>query len=154
VNKINLGQTIAILANLGVIAGIVFLALELQQNNSELASQSRMNFYQMRSDLDNQFIENVGGVGDLLSKARQGEPLSGYDTARLNARNRLILDTLEFMYQEEPRTLENSSGWMRRMLETSPNMPQAWEQNRERYGSDFVQLIDPMIVSAAAQERN
>ncbi len=32
-NKINLGQTITILANLGVIAGIVFLGLELRQNN-------------------------------------------------------------------------------------------------------------------------
>jgi len=30
--KIDLGQTIQTLANLGVIAGIVFLAMELQQN--------------------------------------------------------------------------------------------------------------------------
>jgi len=31
--KIHLGQTIEILANLGVIAGIVFLGVELRQNN-------------------------------------------------------------------------------------------------------------------------
>ena len=31
--KIDLGRTISILANIGVIAGIVFLGLELQQNN-------------------------------------------------------------------------------------------------------------------------
>jgi hypothetical protein len=33
VKKIGLGQTISVLANIGVIAGIVFLGIELQQNN-------------------------------------------------------------------------------------------------------------------------
>ena len=37
--KIDLGQTINILANVGVIAGIVFLAFELQQNNELLGAQ-------------------------------------------------------------------------------------------------------------------
>ncbi len=31
--KLDLGQTITILANVGVIAGIVFLGYELRQNN-------------------------------------------------------------------------------------------------------------------------
>lgn len=38
--KIELGQTIQILANIGVIAGIVFLAFELHQNNEQLELQS------------------------------------------------------------------------------------------------------------------
>jgi len=41
--KIDLGQTISVLANVGVIAGIVFLGYELRQNNSLLASQARSN---------------------------------------------------------------------------------------------------------------
>ncbi len=40
--KIELGQTIAILANVGVIAGILFLAIELRQNNEALGLQSRL----------------------------------------------------------------------------------------------------------------
>ena len=47
--KIDLGQTITILANLGVIAGIVFLAFELRQNNSLLETQIRSNFMGARS---------------------------------------------------------------------------------------------------------
>ncbi len=39
--KLDLSQTIGILANLGVIAGIVFLAFEIRQNNDLLAQQSR-----------------------------------------------------------------------------------------------------------------
>ncbi len=41
--KIDLGQTITILANVGVIAGIVFLAVELRQNNTLMAAQARFN---------------------------------------------------------------------------------------------------------------
>ena len=39
--KIDLGQAIAILANIGVIAGIVFLAAELQQNNELMEAEAR-----------------------------------------------------------------------------------------------------------------
>ena len=38
--KLDLGQTVTILANVGVIAGIVFLGFELQQNNKQLELQS------------------------------------------------------------------------------------------------------------------
>ena len=38
--KIDLGQSITILANLGVIAGIIFLAIEVQQNTQQLRNQS------------------------------------------------------------------------------------------------------------------
>lgn len=38
---LDLGQKIGILANLGVIAGIVFLGYELRQNNENLLAQSR-----------------------------------------------------------------------------------------------------------------
>ena len=40
--KIDLGQTITILANVGVIVGIVFLAIELRQNNELLGQQARI----------------------------------------------------------------------------------------------------------------
>ena len=39
--KIDLGETIQVIASVGVIAGIVFLGVELQQNNELLAAQAR-----------------------------------------------------------------------------------------------------------------
>jgi len=41
--KLDLGQGITILANVGVIAGIVFLGVELQQNNQLLVEEARYN---------------------------------------------------------------------------------------------------------------
>ena len=48
---INIGASIDILANIGVIAGIVFLALELRQNNRLLTAQARYSLRQYRSDV-------------------------------------------------------------------------------------------------------
>ena len=41
--KIDLGQSIQILANIGVIAGIVFLAVEVGQNQTSLEEANRLN---------------------------------------------------------------------------------------------------------------
>jgi hypothetical protein len=48
---INIGESVGILANIGVIAGIIFLALELRQNNSLLTTQARYSLRQYRSDV-------------------------------------------------------------------------------------------------------
>ena len=48
---INIGESIGILANIGVIAGIIFLAMELRQNNHFLAAQARYSLRQYRSDV-------------------------------------------------------------------------------------------------------
>ncbi len=48
--KLELGQTITILANLGVIAGIVFLGVELRQNNELLEVQAEMAMSDVRAN--------------------------------------------------------------------------------------------------------
>ena len=44
-------QIVDVLANIGVIAGIVFLAVELRQNNRLLSAQARYSLRQYRSDI-------------------------------------------------------------------------------------------------------
>jgi len=55
--KIDLGQTITILANVGVIVGIIFLAAELRQNNRQLALQSYQALVGQINDLSKTSIE-------------------------------------------------------------------------------------------------
>ena len=50
--KIDLGQTIQTVANLGVIAGIVFLAFELRQNNEQLEMQSYQSWVNANIELN------------------------------------------------------------------------------------------------------
>ena len=57
--KLDIGQTMSVLANVGIIAGIVFLGYELQQNNDQLRSQSRANIYSMQTEIQGTFYGNT-----------------------------------------------------------------------------------------------
>lgn len=70
--KIDLGQTITILANLGVIGGLIFVGMQLQQDR-EIALVDRMqalesNFYY--------WAELVNSSGDLWGRGLAGDELS------------------------------------------------------------------------------
>jgi len=57
---LDIGQILSIGANIGVIAGLVFLAMEVRQNNKFLAAQARYSLRQYRSDIaDSLMLPNV-----------------------------------------------------------------------------------------------
>lgn len=69
-----LNQWLSLVANLGVLVGIIFLAVELNQNTSMMRAQTRdsvtekqMNFYQMLvtdSELTRKYVDNGGYLVD------------------------------------------------------------------------------------------
>ena len=81
--KIDLGQMITILANVGVIAGIAFLAIELQQNNQLLSAQARTE----RAAVRISYVDNLTNNQALLSamvKDRNQDPLSALEKVMLS----------------------------------------------------------------------
>jgi hypothetical protein len=81
--KIDFGQTIQILANLGVLAGIVFLGIELQQNNALLGAQARTSRAQLRLDGLRSTMSNQELLQARL-KRREGQPLTPIEQAMLD----------------------------------------------------------------------
>ena len=71
--KNDVGSAVQILANLGVIAGIAFLALETRQNSEQLAGQARFNYYQTRLQFNKELVE--GPITPLTVRLLSGEPL-------------------------------------------------------------------------------
>lgn len=60
---LDFGQLAALVANLGVVAGLVFLAMEIRQNNKHLAAQARYSLRQYRSDIaDSLMLPHVIGA--------------------------------------------------------------------------------------------
>ena len=55
--KLDLGQTISILANVGVLAGIVILIIEIDQNNDALTFQARTMLPTARSAEQQNFVQ-------------------------------------------------------------------------------------------------
>ncbi len=97
--KIALGQTITILANLGVIAGIAFLAVELQQNNELLAAQARSDL----TDRAARYLEitmTSPDLSEILTREAAGEPLTTAEEFRLNQAARRLLWSIEAQFVE------------------------------------------------------
>jgi hypothetical protein len=145
--KIDLGQTIGILANLGVIAGIVFLGIELRQNNDQLQIQARQNVYEMQAEIQRNFFRNDGGLADLYWKEVLGGDLSTLESARLASYRTHLIRTMAFIYREDPEAANDSIDWMV-MLFRGPGMRELWDEIRESQNNDFVRFVETNVLSA------
>jgi hypothetical protein len=96
--NIDLSQVISTVANVGVIAGIVFLAFELRQNNELLISQARSNLVYGRATYQEYLAINAGGIAEIVTKVRQSE-LSDTERFQLNVHWDLVINNGASMYQ-------------------------------------------------------
>jgi len=144
--KIDLGQTIAILANLGVIAGIVFLAVELQQNNRLLDAQVSYNLLLHRTRSSNEVYYNPEFAA-FSFKVESDEELSPVEQFRLNARNKQNLLGFEWEYLQYRsgnlgylpldrwRTFMNDQQWQTTV----------WEPNKYLLSEEFIGFVEREI---------
>ena len=97
--KLDIGQTVSILANLGVVAGIIFLAIEIQQNNELLGAQARASRLALRQADTALVIENPE-LAAAHYKYSQGEPLTGYEQMLLDHLVSFRLVNYQNVYRE------------------------------------------------------
>ena len=148
--NIDFGQTINTFANIGVIAGIVFLILELQQNNElqqlQYEAEERV---RVRSAVE--LVVNNPDYSELLSKDER--ELSQSERTRLLALGIAMLLNFENLYEDmvagrvtEAEAVRRISGvWSRDTL--NYGVPFAWETFKSRSAPDFIQWMDENIVN-------
>jgi hypothetical protein len=105
--KIDFVQTVQILANLGVIAGIAFLALELRQNNELLRSSSR----QALLDHDLSLVESGMPYAELWERASKPEPLSFADQYRFSLQMIAEMRSREYEFFQYKAGLLDEDVW-------------------------------------------
>ena len=152
--KIDLGRTINTLANLGVIAGIVFLAVELNQNNQllELEAKATLSEY-LQNGWDR--IASDPELVDLFIKDRNGEQLTEPEEFRLNAYWMGFLIRQEWQFQHFPdlgtrvealRRIHSSYGSFRRTW--MGNSEGSRSAGKDNFSPEFVEFLDRNIVGA------
>jgi len=157
--KTDLGQMVSTLANMGVIAGIVFLGLELRQNNNLLESQARSNLDDNRVASQQVLIQNSGGIADLVFKARVGEPLTPAEEWRLDIRRNSMLLSFESMHREVQTGPLEEGDLPNRLWAVSfvsdPGMHIVWSRIKGDMNADFVRYMedDILTISAAISSR-
>ena len=103
--KIDVGQTVTILANIGVILGILFLAFELQQNTDVMEMQiSERNLERQTDDLADYY--RYQDLRRAYVKFANGEPLTDDEDFILAAYATRVFVTWAWRYgQQEGRGL-------------------------------------------------
>lgn len=150
--KIDLGQTINTLANVGVIAGIVFLGVEIQQNNALLGSQARTDRTVIRLDSGNQLVGNPHLI-DAIVKDRASEPLTPNEEYLLDEWYLATLIRFQYVFVENQEGLIEDiympvGGWIATM-DGFPGLRRAWERYSasQQFRTDFVQWMEENVVN-------
>jgi hypothetical protein len=152
--KIDLGQTISILANLGVIAGIVFLGYEISQNTDAIRSATIQAIADQSYDNSLTFVDNSE-----LRAARRA--------ARANSLTDDQQDQLDYMYSASLRIQQNRYLQARlgildeeTLLEIGtqegyrdPYFLDYWSRNREGYSDGFREYIERRLLPLSEESQ-
>ena len=147
--KIDLGKAIAILANIGVIAGIVFLGVELRQNNDLSRAEARAARVTLSQGAMLPLIQNSNLAQALGSRLGDDGDI---DTLLLTFYYQYILVGWEYSFFEvELGALDESAlpvnGW-RGLFALLPGLRAHYEANRGTLRPQFVEFMDSEVLRA------
>ncbi len=150
--KIDLGQTVTILANIGLVAGIVFLGVELHQNNELLEAEARATRHQNRSDHTNRLLLENPGLVELIVKADSGESLTQEEQYTLERYLDQALINFQFTFVEYQRgqfdESELEAAAMSSYFNRLPGMHQYWDEMKGlEFRPAFVQWMEGNVVN-------
>ena len=139
--KLDVGQAVTLLANIGVIAGIVFLAIEIQQNTGEIRSQASLGINDALARM-NAAIYQDSELPDILIRGR--ESLSNLDPVEYERFQAFYLERVNLavyvsnLEREDTTDVHiNYIGVVAREIASYPGVGEFWASMREDWaGSD------------------
>ncbi|MBT8067376.1 MAG: hypothetical protein KJO09_09055 [Gammaproteobacteria bacterium] len=146
--RIEPAQLAALIANIGVIGGILLLAYELRQNNELMEAEARLNRTNMAIESWRFTAEN-GDLTELRELEKRGEALSSADTRRVDAAVMAIFVVIEWTFKELPREsseLNQVREVQRHNFANSPEYGRVWEARKKSFDPAFVQWMEDNVV--------
>jgi len=155
---LDLGQIATIGANVGVIAGLVFLAMEIRQNNKLLAAQARYSLRQYRSDIADSLM--LPHVLEATHKWARGEEITPEEKSTGLMVAIKIVELWEWQYGEYAAGMlqkdELPIGAWRLWFHNHGPFPvpvkEIYEMRKAVLNANFVQFFDENIVGNVPDE--
>ena len=141
---------LGILANLAVVAGIVFLGVEIQQNNALLEAAASQALSQNQTTNYALLMES-SDFASLAAKLKDESELTTEESLRENAVYVRMLINWEWEFREAAagRLPENElpiRAWVANIQNNgnfpTPRLRQFWAEKKGNYDADFVALLD------------
>jgi len=154
--KIDHVQLIAILANIGVIAGIAFLAIELQQNNELLLAQARRDQLDARSAAGLVEVENPE-ISNITFKVANGDLLTPIERHRFFSWAMLLFGNWEWQFEEyEAGHLAEEDlpvvGWRGR-ARNLPLLEQLWNETKGNRSQAFIDYMEANVFTKSEPDK-
>ena len=147
-SEIDLGQTIQILANVGVLVGLVVLILELRHNNEQLTAQSRFNYYHNRI-AEARLVSQQPDLIEIAIRAGNGEAVSDVDRIRITYRLSSLLTCWEYEYGEYQKgriaAEEFNVSAKRRIYQNSGALRMVWSELKATTPKSFREFMERAI---------
>ena len=147
--RIEPAQIVTLIANIGVIGGILLLAYELGQNNELMEAEARLNRTNMAIEAW-RFTAANADLTELRELERLGEELSSADTRRIDSTVMAIFVLIDWSFKVLPR----ESSELNQVLEVQrhnfanyPEYARVWESRKKSFDPAFVQWIDDNVVN-------
>ena len=147
--RIEPGQVATLIANLGVILGIFFLAYELRQNNELMEAEARLNRTILTIDAWRSTSQNPH-LAELREKEKRGEPLSSAETRQIDAAVMAIFVTIEWAFGELPRDsseVDQIREVQRHNFANSPEYNRVWQLRKNSFDPEFVHWMEANVVN-------
>lgn len=154
IDKLN--RWLTLLANIGVLAGILFLAYEIRQNTTATELDAATNYEAALREYE-LFVAGNPDFTELVVKSIAGEPLTEVEQFRVEMFFRGALrnwQTAYFQYRlgalSEP--IWNSQlGFMEDVIRSDGGIRNFWRDNREVFTDDFNRLLEQIITKVEAE---
>jgi hypothetical protein len=153
-NSSKINDWLALVANVAVVGGIVFLAIEISQNNELLRSESRQTL--VANDVTS-LTANLQNA-DVFAKLVSDGELSAEDQIRLSFMYTLDLRNREFEYFQYTNGLLDEETWLAYrhviLVNHSAGIGRSWwdEIGRGIVDPEFSRLVDELLVDAQADD--
>ena len=145
--KFDLGRTIGVLANLGVIAGIVFLGLELRQNNEFLSAEARASRFATSQGVFQPVLQN-SELAVALAEAAGTDPAT--ELKRYYFQH--VLVSWEFSWNEVQLGALDADripiqGWAG-FAQINPGFEEHWRGSNGGFNPEFVEFLDSRVFAS------
>ena len=150
-NLDNLNRWITLVANIGVLAGIMFLAVEINQNNQLMESEARLAQSNSAQEAWREIYQNEG-TAELFAKVQAGGQLDEVEKIKLEAYQRRQIISLQFQYLEFSNGMLdqlNIPAWrgLHRGTGARPPLGDVWDNIKSSMRPEFVEFYDNNIVN-------
>ena len=149
VKKIEMNQAIGILANVGVLGGLLLLAYELRQNNDLMEAEGRFNRLSIVSAAWGSWAVD-GDLTELRVRAGKEEELRDFELRRVEGAIMRVFVNLEWIHRELPEGSPERNFTrevQRRNFANDASYRKVWESRKSAFDPGFVEWMEANVVN-------